>query len=277
MIRSMLCLSVVVALAGTPALAADMVMKAPPPPPAPVNSWTGFYVGGGVGAKWTDTTWTTTSLVTIPNGGPAPVVDASSPRNYDATKATASVFAGYNWQLTPQWVGGVEFDVAYANNAVTATGIPGCTILCLAGAPGPGVDQSSVKLGWDGSARLRLGYLVSPTTLLFATGGVAWQNIKTSATCQLSAADPFCGVVAGTPPFATDTHSTTRTGWTVGGGLEEKISENWFLRATYRYSDFGSFNETFNLSIPAEANIVGASFKVRTQVAAAGLAYRFGP
>lgn len=47
------------ALIGTPALAADMPLKAPPPP-APINNWTGFYLGieGGLNVgdgKATDT------------------------------------------------------------------------------------------------------------------------------------------------------------------------------------------------------------------------------
>ena len=39
-------------LVGTPAFAADLPVKAPPPPPAPIYSWTGFYVGGNVGYSW---------------------------------------------------------------------------------------------------------------------------------------------------------------------------------------------------------------------------------
>jgi outer membrane immunogenic protein len=41
-----------IALIGTPAFAADMPLKAPPPAPAPVYNWTGFYVGGNVGYSW---------------------------------------------------------------------------------------------------------------------------------------------------------------------------------------------------------------------------------
>jgi outer membrane immunogenic protein len=44
------------ALIAPPASAADMAvkmpMKAPPPPPAPVYSWTGWYVDGNAGWGW---------------------------------------------------------------------------------------------------------------------------------------------------------------------------------------------------------------------------------
>ena len=34
--------------------AADMAVKAPPPPPVPMFSWTGFYVGGNIGGAWSN-------------------------------------------------------------------------------------------------------------------------------------------------------------------------------------------------------------------------------
>src|SRR5260370_5510006 len=43
-----------IALIGTPAFAADMAVKAPPPAPAPVPSWTGFYGGIQFGGGWSD-------------------------------------------------------------------------------------------------------------------------------------------------------------------------------------------------------------------------------
>ena len=51
------CIATIAGLMGTSALAADMAVKAPPPvATAPASSWTGFYVGAALGAKWADTT-----------------------------------------------------------------------------------------------------------------------------------------------------------------------------------------------------------------------------
>ena len=43
-----------VLLFGTPAFAADLAVKAPVTPLAPVSPWTGFYIGGNVGYGWGD-------------------------------------------------------------------------------------------------------------------------------------------------------------------------------------------------------------------------------
>jgi outer membrane immunogenic protein len=40
------------------AFAADMAVKAPPSAPAPVDSWTGWYVGGNVGDEYANNLWT---------------------------------------------------------------------------------------------------------------------------------------------------------------------------------------------------------------------------
>jgi outer membrane immunogenic protein len=191
------------------------------------------------------------------------------------------VYLGYNWQFAPQWVGGIEFDWADANKNTTTVGIPGCSSSSscdpFLGESIQG-DAASVKMGWDASARARVGYLLSPGLLVYGTGGIAWQRIETSATCQFSNPDPICFGTAGNP-FATVSNSTTRTGWTIGGGVETKISENWILRAEYRYSDFGTFSTQANLNVPGSggATSVAYQLKLNTQIATVGIAYKFGP
>jgi len=199
--------TVAAALCGAPALAADMALKAPPLPPAPVSTWSGFYVGAELGEKWAHTTWTTTSVV----DALAPItVDASSPRNYDPAGIRGGLYLGYNRQFAPRWVAGVEVDWADARKTTTAAGIPGCSILCL-GAPGPVADLSSVTMEWDASARARLGFLVMPDLLLYGTGGIAWQRIESSATCQFSGPDPLCqGTPGGSVCNGVDQHGSNR-------------------------------------------------------------------
>jgi outer membrane immunogenic protein len=266
----------IAALISTPVLAADMVTKAPPPvAPAPVFSWTGFYAGIALGAKWADTTWTTTSISFVGNLL-QPAVDSSSPRSYDLSGFRWGGYAGYNWQVAPQWLWGVEADLAGANKTVTAAGIPGCSILCFPAAPGPGTDISSVKMRWDASLRARVGYLVSPDLLAYVTGGIAWQDIETSATCQHSLTDPICAPASGSP-FTTATSDTILTGWTIGGGIEYRVYSNWLVRGEYRYSNFGTWTGNFfNLTGPATiGTLVGHSLKVNTQIATGGIGYKF--
>jgi outer membrane immunogenic protein len=262
-----------VALSIGAARAADLpTTKAPPvytPPPQFI--WTGFYVGAALGGKLSNATWATTSLF---NSAVPQTIDASSPRYYDPSSVRAGGYLGYNWQFAPRWVGGVEADVAYADKTVTAAGIPGCAIGCVPGFPGPGVDSASVKLGWDASLRGRLGYLVTPRLLAYGTGGIAWQNVQTSATCQHSAPDPLCLALAGNP-FATATNTTTRTGWTIGGGVDAQIYGNWILRGDYRYAYFGTWNNSANLSIPGSVDTIGYRLKLSTQILTLGLAYKF--
>jgi outer membrane immunogenic protein len=253
------------------ALAADLPVKPYSPPLlVPVWTWTGFYVGGEVGGKWANTTWSTTSI-NIP--GFTTVVDQSSPRDFDFSTVRFGGYLGYNWQFAPHWVVGVEGDWAYANQTAATTGVPGCSILCVTGTPGPGADASAVKMGWDASGRVRLGYLVLPNLMAYGTGGIAWQHVETSATCQHSLSDPLCFVLPGNP-FATATNSATRTGWTIGGGLEASVYGNWLVRGEYRFSDFGRWDNSFNYpsAIPTTVN---SQLKITTQIATFGIAYKF--
>jgi outer membrane immunogenic protein len=257
---------------GAPALAADMAVKAPLAPPAPVSSWTGFYVGAELGVKREHATWATTSVI---DAGTVITTDASSPRSYDASGVRGGIYLGYNRQFASRWVGGVEFDWADARKTTNAAGIPGCSILCL-GAPGPVADSSSVTMGWDASARARLGYLLTPDLLLYGTGGAAWQRVESSATCQFSGPDPLCPGIAGTP-FATASISATRTGWTIGSGIDARISEHWILRGEYRYAAFGTWNVQTALSAGGLTTNLGYQLKINTQLATLGIAYKFAP
>ncbi len=254
-----------------PVFAADLAYKAPVAAP-PAWNWSGFYAGGEAGAKFGRATWTTTSTSDFPGT----IVDASSPARFDPTAGRVGIYAGYNWQRQ-SWLVGVEADGAYASATARQAGIPGCAILCFPLAPGPGVDTASVKMGWDASLRGRVGYLVTPTVLLYGTGGIAWQSVQTSGFCQHSAGDPVCSLAPGTP-FDLQTNSATLTGWTLGAGVEAKLAGNWLVRGEYRYAGFGTFNGLlpFNSTgAPPGTDFVRYHLSLNTQIVTVGLAYKF--
>jgi outer membrane immunogenic protein len=234
-------------------------------------SWTGLYVGAGIGRTWADTDWTTTCFGTpCTTGGVNPAsVDSSSPRTFSTEGFRKSVYAGFNWQLD-HWLIGVEGDLGFGNKLRLTPGIPGCTTDCIGFPPTPDdIDSSSIKMLRDGSIRGRAGFLVVPSVLVYGTAGVAYQRVEANLTCSF--AGPWCF-----PPvfsdILSDTRSETLRGWTAGGGLEWMVHDGWLLRGEYRYSDLGSFSPTF---FAGTQNDVFTNIHVVTQEATFGIGYKF--
>jgi outer membrane immunogenic protein len=247
-----------------PAMAADLRAKAPvykAPAPVAVSNWTGFYAGVGVGGRWMDNDWTTTATF-APNGVPIPFTTDPS-ASFSSDSFRVSGYVGYNWQVAPVWVVGLEADYGWGNNKSTlASRIPGLGVL-------NGGSFTEVKGKWDASLRARAGVLVTPTLLAYATGGLAYQRIEAIATCP--ADTTVCNPAVGTQSFS---NSSNRVGWTVGGGLEAMLAPNWLARVEYRYSDFDTFSFT---AIPFSVSTFGANadLSTKTHIVTGGLAYKF--
>jgi outer membrane immunogenic protein len=71
------------------AFAADMPLKAPPPPPMQIYSWTGCYLGGSVGGVWRRSDATTVSVVDGGSGVAAAAAAGAIP--------TAFSYGGSSW------------------------------------------------------------------------------------------------------------------------------------------------------------------------------------
>lgn len=246
-------------LIATPALAADMgrkmPVKAPPPAPAPAYSWTGWYVGlnGGYGwSKQTDQITAVTDPFFILRAVPTSV-------SIRANGFIGGAQAGYNWQISPTWLAGLEADFSGAN-------ISGSNTLVGTG-PFPRTMTAAERLEWLGTVRGRLGLLPADRLLLYVTGGLAYGETKLSTSVGraiLGCAGNNCE--AGSV-------SDTKTGWTIGGGVEWAFALNWSLRAEYLYVDLGSLShnmidpnfpgEIFNASIPVKVNIVRAGLNYK--------------
>ena len=236
------------------ASAADLPRKAPAPPLLPVLSWTGWYVGANAGGTWGANNSVDTVSQAVSGFG-----DGIGPGSFAANSAlgaTGSVNVGedagfigggqigYNWQFASSWVVGFEADI----QGISRTG---AETLNTSVGPFPffGVAEvintqitSSREVNWLGTVRGRLGFLATPTLLVFGTGGFAYGGVKASTAISQSNNDCIGSPGICVVSFASSTGSLseTRTGWTAGGGLEWMFWQRWSAKFEYLYYDLGS-------------------------------------
>jgi outer membrane immunogenic protein len=215
------------------ATAADMPLKAPPPAPVPVYSWTGFYVGlnaGGIFSTSRDTVDPSGCfiLAVAPCGGALsnnPL--RSDTGNIDKSGFTGGVQAGYNWQ-NGNWLAGLEAD--FNGSSMNATDSVNRAL--AAPLAGNFIHSASERLDWFGTVRGRLGVTPAPQALLYVTGGFAYGEVKSSTNVSF----------ANTTDAYSGSTSTTRGGWTIGAGGEWAFAPTWSAKLEYLYIDLGNFN-----------------------------------
>ncbi len=285
------------ALAG-PALAADLTRAPPPPvyvPPAPPPMWTGFYVGLNAGGEWSSNNSVEVDSFAINNPAFPTAPRASIPAVLGATAdipvGSGGGFIGggqlgYNYQFGPSLVAGIEADIQ---------GIAGSTgrgnafsSLQIIGFPTSFVDTSlsvDKRLDYLGTVRGRLGWLVTPTLLLYGDGGLAYGGVNADTFLSQSLVGPAT-VGVNTPYFSTGSLNETRVGWTAGGGVEWMFLPNWSLKVEYLYYSLGSvtFNNGLASNVITVAPFTGQTFyAIGTQsstrfngnIVRAGLNYHF--
>ena len=129
---------------------------------------------------------------------------------------------GYNWQ-SGALVFGVEGDVIGRNQH----GIVNSPL----GAANPFIPADTIEYQsrWEASLRGRVGYAWD-TTMLYATGGVAFTDMRVSGVYPSTVSGGF------TFPASAGGERKTLTGGTLGGGIEHKISAHVSVGAEYRYT-----------------------------------------
>jgi outer membrane immunogenic protein len=262
MYRKMLLASVGALALASSALAAEPP-PAPPPvylPPPPIFTWTGFYIGGQVGGAWGTggSSFTAFDAVTgrfvedsFGGGNPSGVIGGGH-LGYDYQIPT------WNWFSSSGVVIGLEGSVDGSSLSKTTTvNLPGTF-------GGSGTLTANTSADIQGSIRGRLG-IAWDRVLVYATGGVAFGSINSNI--ELNAID-----AAGVPFFASRSRSNSRTGWTVGGGIEYAFTPNWSIGAEYRYTDFGTLSRSASL---ADGSFISGSRTLRENQVQARFTYLF--
>jgi outer membrane immunogenic protein len=280
------------------AFAADMPLEANAPPPPPVVGWSGWYVGANLGGNWVRNSIDVVTAPVSSFGGVAGIITAhGAPAAASATGTLGgnrSSFMGggqigYNWQ-SRFFVGGIEADIqGFARNgSLTGSGValvgPGSGVT---GTPDNTTFTGSKSLDYFGTIRGRLGLTATPAVLVYATGGLAYGRVSTSAGFT-TVNNAYPGVGLSSTWGTAGSTSATRAGWTVGGGLEWMFAPHWSVKGEYLYYDLGSVTYGLGSSgsivlpgfggagSPWFTNSSTASTKFTGSIARVGINYAFG-
>jgi outer membrane immunogenic protein len=284
----------------TSATAADMPVKAPIIPPVAVYDWTGFYAGLNVGYSW----GRSSTYDTFYDSGTGTILSAATAK-FNMNGAIGGGQVGYNWEWN-RWVFGLEADIQGSGQKGSALfnclgGTP--TLLTTAAAVNgvctqghfgdtapfnvlgfPVAESVSENLKWFGTVRGRIGPTITPTVLVYATGGLAYGEVDTNGFVYSANVLGPQGVNGGTsivPVTTTFGSASTRVGWTVGAGIEGVVTGNWTVKAEYLYIDLGtvSGNSLTPVVAPSGA-LLGTTYSshITDNIVRVGFNYKFaGP
>ena len=223
-------------VASAPSAAGAPITKAPVRIPW---TWSGYYLGAHAGYGWGRDPFNT---LLPANGVPLSGLDSDG--------FVAGFQAGANWQ-DGAVVGGLEIDIS-------GTGIKGST----SNAVGVAARTQTDKFDRVGSARARLGYLVTPNLMLYGTGGLGWTRLVTDE------------VIVG--PLARTTETPNWLfGWVAGVGLETRLWEsNWLARVEYLHYDFGDGASVTRVNAGRYPDVTTTSGRLTNDVVRAALSYK---
>ena len=179
--------------------AADMPVKAPPPLVAPFT-WTGFYIGGNIGAAWgdRDATDVTRGLV---------FSQTSSGRFIGGPQA------GFNYQFN-NFVIGVEGDIDWIARNRNSPNIV---------VPAVGTIAVTSTIPWIATAAARFGVAMDHW-LLYGKAGGGWLGNNNFTVSNLTTGN---SIVAA--------NNREAGGFLGGVGVEYAVTNNWTVKAEYDY------------------------------------------
>jgi len=236
--KVLLSVTAAVALSGVAMAGGDIA----PVAPAPADSWSGFYVGAQFGYVMGDTD------VDVTFG---PLLLQS--KGMDLNGATEGLFAGYNWKFENDWLVGLEAGMNFMSQNDSSR------LYRTSGAPTPLAIE--VKQDWEASIVARVGKVIDDTYLPYLLGGATWTKLESR----------YVGSVA--PSGFAKWKNDTVSGFTLGAGIEAKITENFHARLEYRYNNYGDAHTKHSRTAPPLNT--DESIDYNSNVVTVGFIYRF--
>jgi outer membrane immunogenic protein len=238
--------------AGSAALAADLPPPMAPPPRAPATyipvvplyNWSGFYIGGNLGAGWNS------------GGSVSDTFGSTFSGSGQTTKFLGGGQVGVNYEFYGGVVVGAEamFDaLPNTTNTFNAVG---------AGPAAGSTASATFNNRWLTTATGKLGYAWD-RVLLYGKAGGAW----------VGANNPNLTVNGLGQTLSSST--TNNFGWTAGVGVEWAFAGNWSARAEYDF--IGLQNQS--VTVAGGGPFAGDTININNRnisMFTAGLNYKFG-
>ncbi len=276
------------AAAMLPAAAADLARKAPvykaPPPIIDPWTWTGIYVGLNAGYSWgksrttVDYFNTLTGLPIVAPPGSITSVD------FNLNGGIAGGQIGANLQ-TDWVVWGIEADLQWSGqkgSALFNCALPRSSALAppvfrarrrfLPAHSGRDPLAGSKAAVVRNAARPRRRDLCADRPRLRHRRSRLWRDQDRGNADQLLPPSHS----RSSTPFS---HSVTKTGWTVGAGIEARLWDNWTGKIEYLYMDLGTVSGSIVPAGPLPFGLVGANYssRITDNILRVGINYKFGP
>jgi outer membrane immunogenic protein len=280
-------------LAGS-TFAADLPsQKAPPAPPLPPPPlWTGFYAGLNAGYSWDASPNVFVAGFPVQTGldnfvtgtyASASALGATGESNAPASGPIGGGQIGYNYQFNT-FVLGFEADIqglGGRGRGSFPTGAKATIVGFTTNDATLAAVENGKSVDWLGTARGRVGYLITPTLLGYATGGLAYGGV----TSQTVVSQHWSGPVGQffQSSGAAGGLSKTLVGWTVGGGVEWAFAPNLSAKAEYLYFDLGDARfvssplATSLFGGLSDTVLVASRARFNGHLARVGLNYHFDP
>lgn len=193
------------------------------------DNWTGWFVGGSVGHSWGSSD---VDYVQAPGGFFGLDINSidsafAAKGDFNPKGGNGGFLGGYNHQRG-KFVFGIVADFDYRLGGEKAT----------TGPIFPPLDDFlsiSTTQKWLGTLRARVGLTPCKACLIYATGGLGYGKVR-HAVVQTAVFEP----IRSFDSKRAFSDSPIKVGWTVGGGVEYRLDQNWSFAAEYLYVDLGS-------------------------------------
>jgi len=249
------------------------------------SNWNGVYsgmsLGGGFGSPPVCTEAANVfGAAPIPRGTHyASAVSQTGCAPVDTAGVIGGAQIGYNFKLTNNLLVGLETDLnglSQSGHGSFANGTPSDSVNFATYA----TVSSDKGVDWLGTLRGRVGWLATPTLLVYGSGGLIYGGTRGNTNSS-----PAWGIPNSRWTGSSGNLSATQVGWTAGGGVEWMFIRNWSVKLEYLYYDLGpatwanSPNSAFSpppLGAFAATNVSTSSTRFTGNIVRVGLNFHFG-